>query len=147
MTTAFADQPPPGFHALSGRAECEAFAGPYYLRELEGVWSMGFRVHPRHLNKMGVCHGGILATFADALGTAVKRNVGLRVETPTVTLTVDYVAPVRPGTWVQATPQLVAQTRRLLNIHSLIGADGETVARMNCIYRIAAGFGAPETTG
>jgi uncharacterized protein (TIGR00369 family) len=136
------DAPPAGFRPLTGRAECESFAGPYYLAESDGAWSMGFRVQPRHLNKMGVCHGGILATFADALGTAVKRGQGLRVETPTITLTVDYVAPVRPGTWVQATPKLVAQTRKLLNFHSLITADGETVARMNCIYKIAAGFGA-----
>jgi uncharacterized protein (TIGR00369 family) len=142
MTTTDDDAPPAGFLPLTGRAECEAFAGPYYLAESDGVWSMGFRVQPRHLNKMGVCHGGIMATFADALGTAVKRGQGLRVETPTITLTVDYVAPVRPGTWVQATPQLVMQTRKLLNFHSLITADGETVARMNCIYKIAAGFGA-----
>lgn len=142
MTEYSADRPPEGFELLPNRADCEAFAGPYYLRESGGVWSMGFRVHPRHLNKMGVCHGGMMATFADALGTAVKRAQGLRVETPTVTLTVDYVAPVRPGTWVEATPQLVAQTRSLLNFHSLITADGVVVARMNCIYKIVAGFGA-----
>ena len=135
------DRAPAGFQPLAGRAECEAFAGPYYIREQGGVWTMGFRVQPRHLNKMGVCHGGIMATFADALGTAVKRGIALRVETPTITLTVDYVAPVRAGAWVEATPQLVARTRRMLNLQSLITADGETVARMNCIYKIAAGFG------
>lgn len=142
MIPGTADNPPDGFVLLPDRAECEMFAGPYYLRGMDGVWSMGFRVHPRHLNRMGVCHGGMMATFADALGTAIKRGTGLRVETPTITLTVDYVAPVRAGAWVEATPHLVAQTRSLLTFDSMITADGKSAARMNAIYRIAAGFGA-----
>lgn len=142
MTADPNDLPPPGFALLTRRADCETFTGPYYIREAGGRWSMGFRVKPRHLNRMGVCHGGILATFADVLGTAVKRTIDLRVETPTVTLSVDYVAPVRVGVWVEATPDLVARSRNLLTFQSLVTADGATVGRMNAIYKIVAGFGA-----
>lgn len=136
------DRPPEGYAPLTGRAPSEQFSGPYYLRQGEGRWSIGFRVKSRHLNSMGVCHGGVIAVFVDVLGTAIKRQQGIAVKTPTVTMSVDYVAPVRLGTWVEAAPELVARTRSLLNIHAFLTANGERVGRANCIYKMSAGFGA-----
>lgn len=131
------DLPPDGFVVLENRAEAEASAGPFYERRSpDGRWQLGFRVTARKLNKMGVCHGGILATFADIQGSALKKSLGLRLLSPTVNLSLDYVAPARAGAWVESQPELVRQTETLLFFQSIFRADGIACVRASGIYRL-----------
>ena len=134
------DEPPAGFVELTGRPEAERFAGPFYERTLDdGIRQLGFRVTPRKLNKMGVCHGGALALFADIQSGALKRSLGLAVDSPTINLTIDFVASAPKGSWVQSQPELVRQTGGLLFFESKLLADGHICARVNGIYRLRPG--------
>lgn len=130
------DCPPEGYALLPNRPEIELFAGPHYIRqELEG-WRLGFRVKRRHLNKMGVCHGGVLGLFADLQGTAIKRNERLNVDSPTITVSLDFAAPARLGDWVHAAPTLVRRTPAMIFFSALIMAEEEIAARASGIYRL-----------
>lgn len=132
-----ADNPPEGFELLAGRAEAEAFAGPFYQRRAaDGQWQLGFRVTRRKLNKMGVCHGGVIALFADIQGTALKKTLGLNVESPTINISIDYAAAAPAGAWIQSQPQLVRRTPTLLFFQSLFFADDTVCARASGIYRL-----------
>ncbi|WP_202313396.1 PaaI family thioesterase [Mesorhizobium sp. L-8-10] len=131
------DDPPQGFFILGERPEVEVFAGPFYERLLaDGQRQLGFRVTPRKLNKMGVCHGGVLALFADIQGGPLKRALNLAVDSPTINLSMDFVASAPRGSWVQSQPQLVRQTGGLLFFESKLHADGELCARVSGIYRL-----------
>jgi len=129
------DDPPCGFVPLTHRSEGEQYTGPYYLRVQGPSFSLGFRVAQRHLNRMGVCHGGMLATFADIQGTAICRRLGLAHGTPTISLSLDYVAPVKLGAWVESTPELVKLTGKLIFFRALVEADGAVALRVSGIYR------------
>lgn len=135
MTGDGSDNPPSGFTLLENRSEGEHYTGPYYQRETGSTFSLGFRVARRHLNRMENCHGGILATFADIQGTAICRQFGLPSGTPTISLSLDFVAPVRLGAWVEATPELVKLTGRLIFFQAMITADDTVALRVSGIYR------------
>lgn len=141
-TPSIPECPPAGFEAMAGRAAVERLVGPFYERMgPDGRWQLGFRVTPVKLNQMGVCHGGVIALFADIQGSVLKRTLGLVAKTPTVRLDLDYVGPARPGAWVQAEPRVVAVTRGLLFFESLVLADDVACARVSGIYRILARSG------
>ena len=65
--SAGAAEVPAGFVALPRMGDFIAANGPLYLRHAGGQVRIGFRVEPRHTNSMGMCHGGMMATFCDML--------------------------------------------------------------------------------
>ena len=79
-----------------------------------------------HLNPSGAVHGGVLATMIDvAMGTAVASSGG---RSPvTVSLTVTYLEPGRPGR-LEATARLRKQGRRLTVVEAEVVQDGDVVA-------------------
>ena len=102
---------------------------------------MGFREHvalqvsdervvveavDEHLNPHGSVHGGVLATMLDvAMGQAVAQAGG---ESPvTVSLTVTYLEPGRPGR-LEATARVRKRGKRLLVVEGEVVQDGDVVA-------------------
>ncbi len=79
-----------------------------------------------HLNDRGAVHGGVLATMIDAaMGTAVSSSGG---EAPvTVSLTVTYLEPGRPGR-LEARAQVRKRGKRLMVVEAEVVQDGDVVA-------------------
>jgi acyl-coenzyme A thioesterase PaaI-like protein len=126
---------PQGFEARSlGAGFAEVFGSVYVNHATR---AMGFRVAPRHLNPVGVCNGGAMATFADMQIAAVIAGSPGTSEghQPTISLQVDYLATAPLGAWVEAAVTLVKTTKTLIFTQALITADGDIVARSQAIYR------------
>lgn len=139
---------PEGFEPIDLGSGFDARFGPVYMHKDGG--RLGFRVASHHLNPVGGCHGGAMATFADMQIAAVRPGLGTKAgHMPTISLSVDYLAPARLDTWVESTVTLVKITRTLAFTQALITADGDPVARSTGIYRNydsgAAGTRATET--
>ena len=117
--------------------------GPLYLKKLDGAFVLGFRVEPRHCNMMGICHGGMMATFCDMLlpiaAHALAPDLAQRF-LPTVSLQVDYLGPSKLGAWVQGEAQLLRRTRSLVFMQGLVTADGDAVARASGVFKIGPSF-------
>ncbi|HEX3429261.1 MAG TPA: PaaI family thioesterase [Rhizomicrobium sp.] len=112
--------------------------GPLYLRCAEGRVTLGFRVGLRHCNPGNVCHGGMLATFADML-LPIAARLQSKTEMgflPTINLTCDFLAPAPLGSWVEGRADAVMVTRNLLFVHGLGTADGNPCLRTNGIFKI-----------
>src|SRR5262245_47485186 len=78
---------PEGFLPYAGVGFMD-LCGPFRLHASEPV--MGLRVTRGHLNRLGIVHGGLLATLADtAMGVAIGRVLGA-VSTPTINLNIDF---------------------------------------------------------
>ncbi len=72
------------------------------LDDSEGV-RFGFRVAPHQCNPRPVCHGGMLATFLDiALARGIRMVKDLPAPMPTITMSLDYLAPAMLGDWIDA---------------------------------------------
>ena len=109
-------RPPEGFRALAATPERVQGYNPilFHARRIDGTLALGFRVGPEHLNPGGRCHGGVLASFCDMqLAFAVLYDAPDLKTTilPTINLTLDYLAAVLPGAWVQGIGGTVSMTR------------------------------------
>lgn len=125
---------PPGFVQADLGAGYGAAFGPVWMDRPRS--RIGFRVAERHANPVGACHGGAMATFADAQLIAVRggREEG-RAHTPTVSLSVDYLSAAQLGEWVEAQVELIRETPTLLFVQSVIRVGNRPVARTSAIYR------------
>jgi uncharacterized protein (TIGR00369 family) len=89
----------------------------------EGQGSVLLDARDEHLNAHGTVHGGVLATMLDvAMGTAVATAGG---ESPvTVSLTVTYLEPARPGP-LRAVARVRKRGRRLIVVEGQVEQDGD----------------------
>jgi uncharacterized protein (TIGR00369 family) len=120
-----------------------AVNGPLYVKKLEPGIALGFRVERRHCNPMGICHGGMIATFCDMLLPISAHTLSADVARrflPTINLQVDYLAASKLGAWVQGEAQLLRAARSMVFMQGLVRADGEPVARVSGIFKIGPRF-------
>lgn len=114
--------------------------GPLYGKWDGSHLRLGFRVEERHCNPGMVCHGGMLALFADmqlpiAARFQSQTDMGFL---PTINLTCDYLAPAPLGAWVEGEADPVKITRNLLFAQGMAWADGEPVLRANGVFKITS---------
>lgn len=139
-------QAPEGFRPAHIHGDFIAFNGPLFGRHVEGQLQLGFRVEQRHTNPMGICHGGMLATFADMLVPCARMYLqgAERRFLPTISLQLDYLAPAALGTWVQGEAQILRTTRSMVFAQGLISADGVPCVRMSGIFKLGQPYGDPD---
>lgn len=105
-TAAMTETPvPPGFEpAFPATERFIGLCGPLYIRRrTDAAAVLALRIEPKHLNLLGIAHGGLLVTLADsALGYTLHHAHKARVALVTVTLSTDFIAPARLGDWVEA---------------------------------------------
>ena len=135
---------PPGYAPAAVGGGFIAANGPLYLLHEGDVVKVGFRVEPRHCNPMGMCHGGMLASFCDMLlPLSVHRKsaeVGQRF-LPTVSLQLDYMAPVPLGAWVEGEAEVLKVTRAMVFAQGVARADGVVAVRCSGVFKIGPKFG------
>ncbi|MBE0547950.1 MAG: PaaI family thioesterase [Rubrivivax sp.] len=135
---------PPGFTPVPVGGGFIAANGPLSAFHEGAVFKLGFRVEPRHCNPMGICHGGMLASFCDMLlPLSVHRKsaaVGLRF-LPTISLQLDYMAPVPLGAWVEGECDVLTVTRAMVFAQGLVRADGVLAVRCSGVMKIGPKFG------
>jgi len=130
---------PAGFVVSSEGGDFIELIGPLYMRREGPVFQLGFRVERRHVNGLGICHGGMMASFCDMLLPLGARYLSATVRErflPTVSLQVDYLAATPIGAWAQGEAEVLRTTRTLVFAQGLVTADGLPVARASGILKI-----------
>ena len=131
--------PPDGWSLFTLRGGFIDRNGPLFFRD-DGPhgFQLGMRIEDRHCNPRGVGHGGWLMTFADMmLPMAAHRHpkVG-RYFLPTVSMSVDFLAPAPLGAWLTSQTEILRVTRNLVFGQGLVYADDTLVARVNGVFKI-----------
>lgn len=110
--------------------------GPYYLgAAVDGVRLVGLRIMPHHINYQDAAHGGVISTFADvALSHAVYDAERPRLAPSTVALTVNYLAGVRLGDWLEARVRIDRLGGRTAYTSGGIWRSDEQVATMSGVF-------------
>lgn len=97
--------------------------GPFWINDQDGKLRMGVRIDERHCSGYNVCHGGFLATFADLLLPLVTYHSQELVKSPqiipTLSLQLDYIAPVKQGDRLEGEADLLKITRFVLFVRGL----------------------------
>lgn len=102
----------------------------------------GFRVLPHHCNLRPQCHGGMLSTFLDvALARGLRIVGGLVPPIPTISLSMEFLAPAALGSWVDARVSVARAGKSTGFVSAMVHADEQPVMRGSGVfryYRIAA---------
>ncbi len=129
---------PEGFRPARVGGAFMAGNGPLYGRLVDGKLQLGFRVEDRHCNPLKICHGGMLATFADMLMPCAVLYQAQGIERrffPTISLQVDYMAAAPLGAWVQGEAQMLRSTRNMVFAQGLAYADGVLALRVSGVFK------------
>ncbi len=139
---------PDGFRPAYIHGDFVAFNGPLFARLFGDKIQLGFRVEQRHTNPLGICHGGMLATFVDMLVpcTAVYETGRERRFLPTISLQIDYLGPSALGSWVQGEAQILRTTRNMVFGQGLVYADGAPALRFSGVFKLGPAWGDAEDT-
>ena len=134
---------PAGFRPAHIHGDFIAFNGPLCARLTGDKIALGFRVEQRHTNPLGICHGGMLATFVDMLipCTAMYESGRERRFLPTISLQIDYLGASPLGAWVQGEAQILRTTRNMVFGQGLVTADGAPALRFSGIFKLGAAWG------
>jgi acyl-coenzyme A thioesterase 13 len=115
----------------------ERALGPMYEGERDGLWVLGLRTEPHHLNARGAVHGGVLSTLADVgLGHAVALS-NRSAHPTTIGLSIDYLDRAVPGGWLEVRTHVLRIGRRLAFSRGELYSDDRLVARANATFAVA----------
>lgn len=96
----------------------------------------------RHMNAVGVCHGGAMMSLADTgMGTSAFTAAGQR-PVATIDFECDFLAPGKLGQMLHGQAKVVRKAREFLFMQSEIYADARHVLRASGIWVIRSGDGA-----
>lgn len=123
---------PPGFKILQTGLGFTDMIQPVYRHMSDDGIHFGLIVTDVHTNTMGICHGGVLMTFADiAAASAVNFLAGKRAGSPTINLSLDFVSPGRLGEWLYSSIDHVSLKRRFGFCSGSINNQAGLVSRFN----------------
>lgn len=130
-----AAQPPEGFTADPLEAHFLTLTGPFFISRDGDIFRKGFWVEERHCNMRGILHGGMFAAFAD---TVLGHGAGLLtgMMPTTVRLSVDFVAPARPGDWLEGAARLMHRTASIAFMEAEMHAGAALVGRAGGVFKL-----------
>ncbi|HEX6978995.1 MAG TPA: PaaI family thioesterase [Alphaproteobacteria bacterium] len=138
--------PPPG-HLTDVPSGFRQLVGYRVSEWRDGEAAISLTIGPRHLNRSGVLHGGVIATLIDAAGGyagcycphpgRVRRSV-------TISLTTQFVAQAKTGSLVARARVRGGGKRIFIASIEVHDSTGQLVALGEGVYRYRTGSESPE---
>jgi uncharacterized protein (TIGR00369 family) len=112
--------------------------GPVQVREDGEGLIFGLRAERRHANHRGTVQGGLLSTLADfALGRAIEADADDGKERATVSLTVDFLKPAKPGDWIESRTRVDRVGGTLAFADCSLTVEGREIVRARAVWVVA----------
>jgi uncharacterized protein (TIGR00369 family) len=129
---------PDGFVPFPNQGPFLEEIGPIHVREGGGELILGLRTEDRHANHRGTVQGGVLSTLADfALGRAIEADADDGKDRATVSLTVDFLKPTKPGDWVETRTRVDRVGGTLSFADCSLTVDGREIVRARAVWVVA----------
>ena len=133
---------PPGWTLRPTKA-FGTHVGPFYNPPGGDADGCGFVASPKHGNKRGVVHGGMIATAFDvALGNASWHAAGGK-PCATVQLNVTYVGALQVGEFAAVAAEIIKATRSIVFLRGTMRAGERVIATADGVWKILAWRGEP----
>ena len=126
---------PEGFTPFDKQGPYLEYVGPIHAREGNGEIVFGLRAEDRHANHRGTVQGGLLSTFADfALGRAIEADAEDDKPRATVSLTVDFLKPAKPGDWIEGRGRVDRVGSTLSFADCALTVEGKEIVRARAVW-------------
>jgi uncharacterized protein (TIGR00369 family) len=94
----------------------EVHVGPVFEKSTQNGRYFAILIGANHINRRGILHGGMLATFADLALGAAAMDAAPGATCVTLSMQMQYLKSARAGDIVKVRPRLLRRTRTLLFI-------------------------------
>ncbi len=129
---------PDGFAPFPNQGRFLEYIGPIHVRESGDELTLGLRAEDRHANHRGTVQGGVLSTFADfALGRAIESDAEDGKDRATVSLTVDFLKPGKPGDWIESRTRVDRVGGTLAFADCSLLVEGREIVRARAVWVVA----------
>ena len=129
---------PEGFKPFDNQGPFLEYVGPIHIREHGEELILGLRAEDRHANHRGTVQGGLLSTFADfALGRAIEADADDDKDRATVSLTVDFLKPAKPGDWIESRTRVDRVGGTLAFADCSLTVQGREIVRSRAVWVVA----------
>jgi len=129
---------PEGFAPFPNQGPFLEHIGPIHVREDGDDLTLGLRAETRHANHRGTIQGGVLSTFADfALGRAIEADAQDDKERATVSLTVYFLKPGKPGDWIESRTRVDRVGGTLAFADCSLTVEDREIVRARAVWVVA----------
>jgi uncharacterized protein (TIGR00369 family) len=129
---------PDGFVPFANQGPYLEYVGPVHIKQDAGDLILGLRAEERHANHRGTVQGGLLSTFADfALGRAIEADADDEKDRATVSLTVDFLKPAKPGDWIESRTKVDRVGGTLSFADCSLTVDAKEIVRARAVWVVA----------
>jgi len=126
---------PEGFVPFPEQGPFLEHIGPIQVNEDGDELVLGLLTEERHANHRGTVQGGLLSTFADfVLGRAIDADAEDDKPRATVSLTVDFLKPAKPGDWIEGRGHVDRVGSTLSFADCSLTVDGTEVVRARAVW-------------
>ncbi len=131
--------PPAGFRPTDHSSPYMDLIGKLYESGEGETYRLGMWVEEHHTNRLGQCHGAVLAALADVhLIRVIALTRKPRITMVTVHLGLDYLAPAPLGSWLEGRGRIDRMGRTLCHSSGIIYADDKPVLRGAGVFQIVS---------
>lgn len=110
--------------------------GPLWTRREGASWAYGLLTEERHLNPVGVVHGGALATLLDHGLSAIAWEAARRQPCVTVQLGIQYLAAAAPGQFVVARGRVARATESMVFVSGSLWAGEVELVQATSVLKV-----------
>lgn len=110
--------------------------GPLWRRESDQGVEYGLNVQKKHLNSIGIVHGGLLMTLLDQVISHVIWDVGDRTPMATIDMDTHFIDAVRQGDWIIASAKVQRRTRSLVFVEGQLNVGQRLVLSGQAIMKL-----------
>jgi uncharacterized protein (TIGR00369 family) len=129
---------PEGFAPFPDQGPFLEHIGPVMVREDCGQLVLGLLAQERHANHRGTVQGGLLSTLADfALGRAIEADAADGKDRATVSLTVDFLKPAKPGDWIESRTRVERVGGTLAFADCSLTVEDREIVRARAVWVVA----------
>ena len=109
--------------------------GPFWARPSGDSYLYAFKAEPKHHNRRGVVHGGMLMAFADtAFGHAVSMHRKDHYWV-TVRLVTDFLSAAKLGDWVEGTAEVMGIEDDIYTVKGRIWCGDRTIMTGTGVFK------------
>jgi len=112
-----------------------ALVGPVWKRRSGETDRYAFMAEPKHHNRRGVVHGGMLVTFADRALGRMCRYANAHKPQATIQLDVHFIDAVEIGEFVEAKCRVMRRTHTLMFASAELAVGTRVVATANGVWK------------
>lgn len=125
-----------GWEEIVNHTAFGELVGPVWRNDDNGKARFGFTVAPKHLNRSGNLHGGMLMTLADQAMAMAARQITGNKRHATIELNIQFVDGVKLGEFVIACPEVVRATRSVVFMQAKMFVGARLVVTTSGIWKI-----------